>query len=227
VTRTGGAQIIPRPLAWRYGSAPPWSGHPPASLETAVIAARIAARGPGGSPAVAMEGTRPSAVLVALFDGPEGAEVLLTRRAWHLSSHKGEVSFPGGRLEPGETALHAALREAQEEVLLDPRGVDVVGELDHLATVASKSHIVPIVGTLPGRPVVAAGTSEVDRILMVPLVELLSPDTYREERWGAPPLDRSVHFFVLDDETIWGATARILVQLLAIAVGVDDVRDGA
>jgi 8-oxo-dGTP pyrophosphatase MutT (NUDIX family) len=173
-----------------------------------------------------MEGNRRSAVLVALFDGPDGAEVLLTRRAWHLSSHKGEVSFPGGRLESGETPVQAALREAHEEVLLDPGTVDIVGELDHLATVASKSHIVPIVGTLPGRPTLAAGTSEVDRILMVPLVDLLTPDTYREERWGAPPLDRSVHFFVLDDETIWGATARILVQLLAIAVGVDDARDG-
>jgi hypothetical protein len=65
-----------------------------------------------------------------------------------------------------------------------------------------------------------AATSEVDRILTVPLAELLGDDTYREEQWGSDIGERTIHFFELDDETIWGATARMLVQLLSIATGV-------
>ncbi|HEX9259507.1 MAG TPA: CoA pyrophosphatase [Acidimicrobiales bacterium] len=167
-------------------------------------------------------GARHSAVLVALFDQGQGAEVILTRRAWHLSSHRGEVSFPGGRSDPGETAVQAALREAEEEILLDPRLVTIVGELDHLATVVSRSLIVPVVAVLDDPPEVAPGTSEVDRVLTVPLHDLMRDDTYRQEIWGAPPLDRPIHFFELDDETVWGATARILVQLLALATGTHD-----
>jgi len=167
-------------------------------------------------------GARHSAVLVALFDRGQGAEVLLTRRAWHLSSHRGEVSFPGGRTDPGETPVEAALREAHEEVQLDPSLVDVVGELDNLATVVSRSLIVPVVGVLDELPDLRPGTSEVDRVFTSPLHDLLRSDTYRQERWGTPPLDRAIHFFELDDETVWGATARVLVQLLALATGVRD-----
>jgi 8-oxo-dGTP pyrophosphatase MutT (NUDIX family) len=168
-----------------------------------------------------LEGARPSAVLIPLFDAGDGPEVVLTRRARHLRDHHGEVSFPGGRIEPGETPVAAALREAEEEVALDPAAVTVIGELDQLATLASRSVIAPVVGRLEGRPVLTAATGEVDRILHVPLAELLRDDTYREERWGSDIGVRSIHFFELDDETIWGATARMLVQLLSIATGVE------
>lgn len=164
---------------------------------------------------------RPSAVLVALADGPSGAEVLLTRRALHLNSHRGEMSFPGGRLEPGETPLEAALREAHEEVGLDPAAVEVRGELDHLSTVVSRSYIVPVVAEVHGRPELRPGTSEVDRILWVPLAELAREDTYVEEWWGTPPLDRPMFLFHLDDETVWGATGRMLHELLRLAFEID------
>jgi 8-oxo-dGTP pyrophosphatase MutT (NUDIX family) len=156
-------------------------------------------------------------VLIALFEGDHGAEVVLTRRAWHLRSHKGEVCFPGGRQDEGETAIETALREAHEEVLLDPADVLVIGELDHMATLASLSHIVPVVGYLTSRPTLSAGTSEVDRIFTVPLVELLRPDTFREELWTRDERVFPVTFFELDDETIWGATARLLRDLLLLA----------
>src|SRR5206468_1555656 len=149
------------------------------------------------------------AVLVALFPGDHGAEVVLTRRSKTLAHHQGEISFPGGRLDPGETAVEAALREAHEEVALDPSLVTVVGELDHMATMASRSLIVPVVGTLAGRPELRPSAAEVDRILTAPLVEFLADDVYREERWGHPPLERAIHFFELTDETVWGATGRI------------------
>jgi mutator protein MutT len=216
--RAGGAQIIPRPPRWAPGRPPPWAGATIDHVDLDALLDRIRGRHPAAAPV--FPGARSSAVLIALFDGPEGAEVILTRRAQHLTTHKGEVSFPGGRLDPGETPQQAALREAWEEVSLDPREVTLVGELDHLATVVSRSLIVPVVGSLARRPELRA-TSEVDRILTVPLVDLLRPGTYREELWGDPPLDRAIHFFELDDETVWGATARMLVQLLGITVGVD------
>jgi 8-oxo-dGTP pyrophosphatase MutT (NUDIX family) len=163
-------------------------------------------------------GARPSAVLVTLIDGPLGAEVLLTRRSMLLTNHKGEISFPGGRVDEGETYEDTALREAHEEVGLRPEAVDIVGRLDPLATVVSMSYIVPVVACLSALPGLLPCSPEVDRVLWVPLAELTRHDTYREERWGTPPLDRPVHFFELDDETVWGATAHILRQLLAIVL---------
>ncbi len=95
---------------------------------------------------------RESAVLVALVDGPEGAEVLLTRRSQTLTSHRGEISFPGGRVDAGETFEAAALREAHEEVALDPSVVQLRGRLDPISTMASRSYIVPVVATLEDHP---------------------------------------------------------------------------
>jgi 8-oxo-dGTP pyrophosphatase MutT (NUDIX family) len=217
----GGAQIIPRPPSWQLGEAAPWADTSPrATIDLDELATTIADRGPGRPMDVEFPAGRHSAVLVALFQGERGAEVVLTRRSQTLNNHKGEISFPGGRLDPGETPVQAALREAHEEVALDPELVTVVGELDHIATMVSRSHIVPVVGTLEGRPELRPSAGEVDRILTASLVDLLDAEVYREERWGLPPLDRAIHFFELEDETVWGATGRIMVQLLSIATGV-------
>jgi len=91
---------------------------------------------------------RLSAVLLLLTEGPHGAEVLLTRRSMEMKNHRGEISFPGGRVDPGETAVETALREAHEEVGLDPALSTIVGELEHLSTIVSKSYIVPVVARL-------------------------------------------------------------------------------
>ncbi len=217
--RRGGDQIIPRPASWRPGAAAAWAGFVPARLELDAVAAAVAARGPGRPPSFLTPNAREAAVLVALFSGELGAEVVLTRRSSRMLHHRGEISFPGGGVDPGETAVEAALREAFEEVALDPGLVTVVGELDHMATMVSRNVIVPVVGTLTARPELHPAAAEVDRILTVPLVDLLDADVYREERWGVPPLDRPMHFFELTDETVWGATGRILLQLLLIATG--------
>lgn len=211
--RPGGAQRVPRPPAWTAGTHPAPRQHP-LHLTVGEIAGTLVA-GPGGRAVEpSFPEARASAVLVALADGPSGAEVLLTRRAMHLSNHRGEISFPGGRLDPGETAAEAALREAREEVGLHPALVDVIGELDHLATVVSRSYIVPVVGCL-ARPLALDPTSpEVERVLWLPLAELVRADTYTSELWGEPPAERLLHFFTLDDETVWGATAAILIDLL-------------
>lgn len=157
-------------------------------------------------------------MLITLAEGESGPEVLLTRRSWELRSHRGEMSFPGGRTDPGETPVQAALREAHEEVGLDPSVVTVHGELEHLNTVVSRSYIVPKVATV-GEPLpLEAQTMEVDRVMWVPLAEFTRPDTYRSEVWGMGPTDRTLHFFELDDETVWGATAHMLVDLLRRAL---------
>ncbi|MCL4167271.1 UNVERIFIED_CONTAM: hypothetical protein GTU68_042502, partial [Idotea baltica] len=92
-----------------------------------------------------------------------------------MRTHRGEVSFPGGGFEPGDTSpVDTALREAHEEVGVPRTLVDVVGELDHLTTVSSDREIVPIVGMLPERPAVVADPTEVDKVLHVGLEDLLA-----------------------------------------------------
>ena len=226
MSRRGGGQRIPRPTAWKEGGPPPWSNGDAAALTLSNLRARLAQRGPGRPTPIDMEGTRESAVLVALFLDASEVHVLLTLRSQHLTNHRGEVSFPGGRLDPGETAVGAALREAAEEIGLDPRRVEIIGSLDDVATVGSRSLIHAVVGLLPGRPTeLRPSPHEVDRVLFVPLAELSGEGVFREERWGEAPLERSVYFFELADETVWGATARMLVNLLCIAYGVDDAPD--
>jgi 8-oxo-dGTP pyrophosphatase MutT (NUDIX family) len=185
------------------------------------VQARVEAFGPPLRNQHLGAGTRDSAVLAVLYEADEQPRVVLTRRAQHLRAHRGEVSFPGGGADPGESLVDAALREAQEEIGLDPAEVQVVGELDHLSTFSSRAAIAPFVAVLPGRPALEPNTGEVEHILQVPLAELLLPEVFREERWRLPSADRPIYFFELVGDTIWGATARMLRQLLAIATGVE------
>jgi 8-oxo-dGTP pyrophosphatase MutT (NUDIX family) len=216
----GGPQFIPRPTAIRPGDPAPWAGGEillPGTLER-VRDALASAPPPRLSP---LEGTgvRASAVLAPLYEDGGEVHVILTRRAQHLRSHRGEVSFPGGGQDPGEDLEDTARREALEEVGLDPASVEIVGELDHLQTVTSSSFIVPFVGLLPARPVLTPNPAEVEKVLEVPLAELLDPAVYREERWGLAPLDRPIIFFELVGDTIWGATGAMLRNLLSLLTG--------
>lgn len=167
-----------------------------------------------------------SAVLAAVYEADAEAVVVLTRRAQSLRSHRGEVSLPGGRQEPGEDLWTTALREAEEEIALDPATVTHIGELDHLRTVTSQSFIVPYVATLPAPPELVAAPHEVELVLRVPLSELLSDGVYRQERWGIPPQDRPIHFFEVVGDTVWGATAAMLHNLLALVTGTYERSDG-
>jgi 8-oxo-dGTP pyrophosphatase MutT (NUDIX family) len=164
------------------------------------------------------EGARQAAVLAALFEEAGEARVILTRRAAHLRSHTGEVSFPGGRLDEGdEDALAAALRESTEEVGLDPAMVEIIGELSPLATVGSRAAITPFVGVLPTRPTLTPNPAEVELAFDVALAELMRDGVFSEERWRwAGQEDRPMYFFDLPDDTIWGATARMLYELLEL-----------
>jgi len=169
-----------------------------------------------------------SAVLVALFEEAGEARVVLTRRSSALRSHRGEVSFPGGRTEPGEGPVAAALRESQEEVGLDPGLVEVVGWLHPLLTFSSGSLVVPVVGVLAERPVLVPNPGEVERAFDAALAEFVADGVFTEERWSIPGRPGSgedgsfpLWFFAVAGETVWGATARMLMELLALVVGVE------
>lgn len=221
--RRGGAQVIPRPDTWRLGEPPQWlTSVSSYRITREHVEQRIAAYVAAEQPSLAgvndewLASARASAVLVPLIETPDGLSVVLTRRADHLRNHRGEISFPGGRVEESESLIEAALREAAEEVALPVEKVSVIGQLDPHATFVSNSLIVPVVGMVNGSPNLTAQESEVARILVVPLTELAHPDSYRNEWWATPRGDLNIHFFYLHDETIWGATGRILRQLFDV-----------
>lgn len=222
MTTRGGPQLIPRPPSSRPGGPAPWAALPPDERRLGIDDLREAFSGRVGARS-SVEGTeeaRPSAVLAAFWEHEGEVEVLLTRRSQDLRAHRGEVSFPGGRADPGEALVDAALREAVEEVALAPDGLEVLGELDHLMTITSRSFIVPFVAVLPGRPEgLVPNPAEVDTVLYVPAAELLLDEVYREERWTWEREERGIFFFELVGDTVWGATAAMLRHLLGMALG--------
>jgi 8-oxo-dGTP pyrophosphatase MutT (NUDIX family) len=156
-----------------------------------------------------------AAVLLALVEHPEGLNVLFTERAAHLKHHAGQISFPGGRIEgDGETAVHAALREAHEEIGLEPTDVAIAGALDTLVTGTGFS-VTPVVGFIA--PFLAQpDPAEVTGVFEVPLQYFLTPDTVHEtyrERLGSRFRSYEFHW---ENRVIWGATAAILVNFRQI-----------
>ena len=193
MTWLGGEQVIPRPPGSYPGGPAPWADLPPgkrrgfslervlAAIERPEVASDAAA---SVMPGVFLEGDKiPSAVLVAMFEESGEARVILTRRSQNLRFHQGEVSFPGGRCDPGESAAQCALREAQEETGLDPGLVTVTGYLSPLATFSSESFITPVVGVLAARPPMRPNPTEVDLVFDVELGALVADGVFREERW--------------------------------------------
>lgn len=137
----------------------------------------------------------------------------------HMRKHPGEVAFPGGAVDGDESDWAAAVREAHEEVGLDPNSPQSIGQLDSFVTGASFSMVTPCVGRLSSEPKLLAAPDEVDEILYVPLAALMKPDVYREELWMWEGQQRSMHFFDLETDTVWGATALMLHQLLTLTFG--------
>jgi 8-oxo-dGTP pyrophosphatase MutT (NUDIX family) len=172
--------------------------------------------------------TRRSAVLVALFEEEGEANVILTRRALSLRHHGGEIALPGGRCEGEETPVETALREAEEEVGLNAATISPLAWLSPIVSFASSSSIWPIVGLLPGRPALTIDLREVDRAFTVALSDLASDGAFVEERWRRnllrPGADEDgyfpIQFFKVPGDVIWGATARVLTELLCLVTGV-------
>ena len=156
---------------------------------------------------------KPAAVLIPIIADPEGARVLLTRRADSLTKHTGQVAFPGGRLDPGETAIDAALREAREEVDLDPAAVTVLGLSDAYET-GTGYLVTPVIGWIDALPPLTASPDEVAEIFQAPWDFLMDPANYEERHYDLPDGGRR-RFYAMtwEDELIWGATAGMLRAL--------------
>lgn len=154
---------------------------------------------------------REAAVLVAITDRPDPGVILTVRRE-HLRTHAGQVSFPGGRLDPGEDALAAALREAEEEIGLPPSAVEIWGSADPYRTITGY-RVTPIVGQVPPDLPLAPHEHEVANLFEAPLSFLL--DAANQQRMTAEYQGRARHYYQIDwqGRRIWGATAAMLVNL--------------
>jgi 8-oxo-dGTP pyrophosphatase MutT (NUDIX family) len=166
-----------------------------------------------GDDGAGREGTTVAAVLIPIVAHPEGLTVLFTQRTTHLKSHSGQVSFPGGRAEPGDaSAEFTALREAEEEIGLPAERVEILARLPDYHT-RTRFRVTPVIGLLTPPLELAPDPREVEEIFEVPLAFLL--EERNQQRRTREFRGESVGFYVFEyqDRTIWGATAGMLVNL--------------
>jgi len=154
---------------------------------------------------------REAAVLVAITDRAEPG-VLLTERRADLRDHAGQIAFPGGRVDDGETAPQAALREAWEELGLDPKSVRLVGEVDHYRTVTGFG-VTPVIGVVPPDLALSANPAEVADWFEAPLGFLLDPANQLRRTARFRGAERNYFEIIWNGRQIWGATAAMLVNL--------------
>ncbi|MBZ4408730.1 CoA pyrophosphatase [Myxococcus sp. XM-1-1-1] len=157
---------------------------------------------------------REASVLVPLFERDGVPHMVFTRRPATLRTHANQYSYPGGGRDAEDlTPLHTALRETEEELGIDRRGVRVLGMLDEVPTI-SQYRVRPFVGVIPGDGRYTPSPEEVAFILEVPLARLLDPAILRVERKEVFGAERDLYFYTYESHVIWGATARILRDFL-------------
>jgi 8-oxo-dGTP pyrophosphatase MutT (NUDIX family) len=158
---------------------------------------------------------RPAAVLMPLVTMPDDYHVLLTRRSALLSRQPGDISFPGGAIdEDDESALAAALRESEEEVGLEARDVEILGQMDEHETVTG-FRITPFVGVVSG-PYSFRANHEVEELILAPLTALRSPGSLQVEHRQYRGRRIPVYHFLYEDYDIWGITGRLIKELLEL-----------
>ena len=153
----------------------------------------------------------PAAVLIAVTDRAEPG-VLLTVRREHMRTHAGQVAFPGGRIDTGEDAVAAALREAHEELVLDPNAVDLAGAIEPYRTVTGYI-VTPIIGVIPPDLPLEPHEHEVADFFEAPLGFLLDPANQQRQSALFQGIERHYYEFMWNDRRIWGATAAMIVNL--------------
>jgi len=162
---------------------------------------------------------RDSAVLAPFILRGAEPRLLFTLRPEHLRRHAGQISFPGGARDPEDpTPLHTALREMREELGVPQESVEVLGMLDEMVT-TSEFRVVPYVGLLDPSVELHPDAGEIAELLEIPVPDLLVPGLRRTEKRFYRGAERDVYFYDVGRHTIWGATARILSNLLAVLSG--------
>ena len=161
--------------------------------------------------ALASHGTVTAAVLIPLFVKDGRRHVLLTKRSDMVEHHRGEISFPGGKLDPSDANLMCcALRETAEEIGVAPEHVKIIGELDDFYTVATNFRVVPFVGIIPHPYKFVPSAREIASLLSVPLDVFFDPARRSEAIWIFKGEPVEVISYEWEGHNIWGATARIL-----------------
>jgi 8-oxo-dGTP pyrophosphatase MutT (NUDIX family) len=155
---------------------------------------------------------RPAAVLIGLINRPAGATVLLTERATHLRSHSGQVAFPGGKIDPGEDAIEAALREAEEEVGLARKHVEVFGLLDPYLS-GSGYRITPVVAEIHPPFDLTINHHEVADTFEAPFAFVMDPANHQRQSREWQGTQRHFYAMPWENRYIWGVTAGILRNL--------------
>ncbi|MCX7860351.1 MAG: CoA pyrophosphatase [Chloroflexus sp.] len=189
---------------------------PPPSLEEVLVLRRL--DGAPLRPFTPPPGVTPrqSAALLLLFPRNEQLHLPLTVRSSRVTTHRGEVSLPGGGIDPEDGgAIGAALREAQEEIGVDPMRVEVLGALTTFYIPPSNNYLTPIVGVYPASFEPNHDPEEVASVFTVPLATLFDPATVREEIWERNGTQMRVPFFALNGHKVWGATALLLSEFVA------------
>ena len=153
----------------------------------------------------------PAAVLIAVTDRADPG-VILTQRTDTMSRHPGQIAFPGGRIDPGEDVVTAALREAEEEIALPRDKVRVIGEADSYRTVTG-FQVTPVIGIIPPDLVFTPSEAEVASVFEVPLAFLLDTANHVEATVEWQGHDRHYYEIMWNDRRIWGATAAMIVNL--------------
>ena len=164
----------------------------------------------------APQDARQSSVLVLIYPNDEGElELLITLRSSEID-HGGQLSFPGGRSEDGESPAETALREAQEEVGIDPEKVNILGRMTRLYVNHSKNHVTPVVGYLPEKPDISLDPIEVEEAFSVELDSLLGKKNLTVEDWNLKEHTFKVPYWDIHRVPLWGATAMMLNELLEL-----------
>jgi 8-oxo-dGTP pyrophosphatase MutT (NUDIX family) len=157
-----------------------------------------------------------AAVLALVYPCDGELCLVLTRRTESLASHRGQIALPGGSREDGEDDVRTALREAQEELGIDPASVEILGQLSRLYIPASNFCMRPVVGYAPRRPVFEPSPDEVAEVIEEPLAHLLDARIRLAETWQLRGQPVQVPFYRIGSHKVWGATAMVLCELIAL-----------